>query len=664
MVLSDAPSDAPSVCVPDYMYDDLGNPCFTVDLLSGQQTCTISDSVFTILAVNDTHVSCEIRQEVSQRGLPQANVNWMAVYFNQYGSPACYKEDFIAFGDLLNFGGISTFQADCVCGMAQIDIFAFSGAFNVKLDKAVIPAICNDQCACIGRRCGWRYRVPCGTGLGPRQCPAQRRSLVEETNSNSEVASIEIENREAKESERGASLECSSVWAHERSSAWCLSHFRKGKEGWTNKLTLTTDPIGMDILADQVDCRDIGFPVGQLWMSYVDGRIIANFTMEPGFEIKNTHLFVSGRRRLPKVRVDKTRQEVYDPEYFPLSHSSVDEASDIYYIETDEFKVYVAAHATVCGDFKAREAEVTMVQAAYEASLRCIDQVEVANENYEDGVVDGWRNGVIQSDQAIVGLFLGKLAPGQPPVFKDFTIPEGTKEIVIQFTLYEFGIWNPQDTLYFKILNAKLLVKLKRTPLPSGAATGSFLMSMDSYAVSVPHQYIQVGRKLPIGFEVMWSTSTRASQLTKKSAGIDNVLVTAHGEICHSILDVPEAASGFAHSKLIAPTTSFADTSTRLQEKLAIVDDGYFCLSRDFPCSPGQGETGDGSDGGDEVLMAGVSQDLTLVQVCLYSSAKGYATYCIPEQDSDTLRFHSNGYCGPCAGGYKIGDDPMEPEIL
>jgi hypothetical protein len=652
------------VCVPQYSYDDDGLPCYTIDIMSPTQSCTISDSIFTLLTVNATDVECEIRQKISSRGYPADPVNWMAVYFQQYGSPACYKEDFVAFGDLLNFGAMSVFQADCVCGIAEIDVFAFSGAFSVIKDTAVIPSICNDHCSCVGRRCGWRYRVPCGTGFAPRECPAQRRSLEEDTDTGSGVASRDVMVGVAKGSDKSVafqSSECSSVWAYERGSAWCLSHFRKGKEGWTNKLTLTSDPIGMDILADQADCRDIGFPVGKLWMSYVNGQIIANFTMEPGFEIKDTHLFVSGRRRLPKVRVDFTRQEVYDPEYFPLSHSSIDEANDIYHIDTDEFKVYVAGHANVCGDFIARKAEVEAALASYEASLWCIDQVEVANENFEDGLVEGWLNGIIMNDLAIAGAFLGKLAMGLPPVFKDFTIPEGTKEIVIQFTLYEFGIWDPRDTLYFKIGNAKLPVKLKRTPLPSAAPIGSMLMSIDSYAVGVPHQYVQVGRKLQIGFEIIWSTLTKASQLIEKGAGIDNVLVTAHGEICHSIMDVPEAASGFAHSKLVSPSSSLdiegANTSkTGLPKKAAMDDDdGYFCLAKDFPCSPEPAEPDDDSDAdGDTIPSVLGSQEETLVQVCLYSSAKGYVTYCIPERDSDILRFHSNGYCGRCAGGYNI----------
>ena len=60
-------------------------------------------------------------------------------------------------------------------------------------------------------------------------------------------------------------------------------------------------------------------------------------------------------------------------------------------------------------------------------------------------------------------------------------------------------------------------------------------------------------------------------------------------------------------------------------------DDIPYCVSEDFPCE------GDGSN---------------MVFVCHYSARKGYQTFCIPESDSDILRFYPNDYCGPCEGGY------------
>jgi hypothetical protein len=60
-------------------------------------------------------------------------------------------------------------------------------------------------------------------------------------------------------------------------------------------------------------------------------------------------------------------------------------------------------------------------------------------------------------------------------------------------------------------------------------------------------------------------------------------------------------------------------------------EDIPYCVSEDFPCEV------EGSDA---------------VFVCHYSTSRGYQTFCIPETDSDILRFYPNDYCGPCEGGY------------
>lgn len=58
-------------------------------------------------------------------------------------------------------------------------------------------------------------------------------------------------------------------------------------------------------------------------------------------------------------------------------------------------------------------------------------------------------------------------------------------------------------------------------------------------------------------------------------------------------------------------------------------EDVPYCVHEDFPCQ------------GDEESM---------VFVCHYSTRAGYQTFCIPETDSDIMRFYSNDYCGPCEG--------------
>ena len=55
----------------------------------------------------------------------------------------------------------------------------------------------------------------------------------------------------------------------------------------------------------------------------------------------------------------------------------------------------------------------------------------------------------------------------------------------------------------------------------------------------------------------------------------------------------------------------------------------FYCLSRDYPCEEGK----------------------DFVHVCHYSARLGYQTFCIPEADSEVLRFYAKDYCGPCVGG-------------
>jgi len=56
----------------------------------------------------------------------------------------------------------------------------------------------------------------------------------------------------------------------------------------------------------------------------------------------------------------------------------------------------------------------------------------------------------------------------------------------------------------------------------------------------------------------------------------------------------------------------------------------HFCAVEDYPCGP----------------------DDDKVHVCHYSARDGYKTFCVPESDSDALRFYPKDYCGPCVGGY------------
>jgi len=68
-------------------------------------------------------------------------------------------------------------------------------------------------------------------------------------------------------------------------------------------------------------------------------------------------------------------------------------------------------------------------------------------------------------------------------------------------------------------------------------------------------------------------------------------------------------------------------------------DDMPYCVAEDFPCE---------------------GEEANMVYVCHYSVRKGYQTFCVPEADSDILRFYAHDYCGPCEGGQGVTWGEME----
>jgi hypothetical protein len=105
------------------------------------------------------------------------------------------------------------------------------------------------------------------------------------------------------------------------------------------------------------------------------------------------------------------------------------------------------------------------------------------------------------------------------------------------------------------------------------------------------------------------------------------------------------------HSNPVICTENFDTTARRLNavlsedEQLGFVSeemkraaepskdgDEPYCLHADYPCTDSDGE------------------EEGMVHVCHYSTRAGYQTFCIPEADSDIMRFYTNDYCGPCEG--------------
>ena len=87
----------------------------------------------------------------------------------------------------------------------------------------------------------------------------------------------------------------------------------------------------------------------------------------------------------------------------------------------------------------------------------------------------------------------------------------------------------------------------------------------------------------------------------------------------HDINSKAGTEQGFIHTEMRVPAIE--------SRKSEFDENKPYCLHQHFPCD------------GDEESM---------VHVCYYSSESGYQTLCIPEIDSDILRFNKNHHCGSC----------------
>lgn len=74
------------------------------------------------------------------------------------------------------------------------------------------------------------------------------------------------------------------------------------------------------------------------------------------------------------------------------------------------------------------------------------------------------------------------------------------------------------------------------------------------------------------------------------------------------------------------------DSAANVSNDGSAEDGSFYCSAIEFPCRDDEGEG--------------------MVHVCHYSARLGYQTFCIPEADSEVLRFYNKDYCGPCVGGF------------
>jgi len=247
------------------------------------------------------------------------------------------------------------------------------------------------------------------------------------------------------------------------------------------------------------------------------------------------------------------------------------------------------------------------------------DAVGCTHDHQEDfemaGMAESWENGV-ESNSDLYGNFLGRLGGlSENRVTKTFHIASECQKASIEFKLYSVN--QVEDaTAEFRIgvqgssmtVDMSSLGDLQSFGDPAVTQSGksadevTVLVQADDYGflinMKVPSSWWKFhGFEVPLSF-----TIETDKDLDEESYGIDDFKMTLE---CERRLD------------------------GELNDEDA-AEEGFYCSAKEFPC-------GDDQD---------------MVHVCHYSSRLGYQTYCVPEEDSDVIRFYGSDYCGPCVGGF------------
>ena len=241
-------------------------------------------------------------------------------------------------------------------------------------------------------------------------------------------------------------------------------------------------------------------------------------------------------------------------------------------------------------------------------------------EDFENGEALTWVNGIESTDYGFT-TFLGRLGKQNPEVSKTFVVPSIADKIVVDFDYYSIDGHSDGDQVFVevqgKLLDLDIYASstgtttvfyndIKVEIVERGSYNIGFSSELDekfTIKIEIPKGWYANG-ELEIGFRVDMKKS-----IYYNAGGIDNFAIEAS---CGAGRRAEEGKTPPGHE----PSSDAEDGS-------------FYCTSDDFPCEDG-----------------------SKTHVCHYSTRRGYQTFCIPEADSEILRFYSNDYCGPCVGGY------------
>lgn len=286
----------------------------------------------------------------------------------------------------------------------------------------------------------------------------------------------------------------------------------------------------------------------------------------------------------------------------------------------------------------------------------CDQAIVVGYENFESGSHGPWNSGIVSNDPALTW-FLGRMGKQNSHADRNYIVPPQASSVTVEFTLYEIDEWELGDK-FTVIINSRRIdlgqfyendlvenpfnfksgskagiiwLRYSITPAMKVAFNTNYADQAHKVEMRIPPSYFSNG-SLQVEMRV-----TMDDVIENESAGIDNLKVTAHG-LC-STSNTLNTGSAINQNNQDGPDRLLEGSQGK--SKLVLMnenkdqsdwsnDEGSpFCNSKDYPC------TGDNT-----------------VYICHYNPHIGYQTFCVPEDESDIVKFYANSYCGPCVGGF------------
>ena len=570
--------------------------------VSNVNECVIDPSLVTMVGTQKfatipiqilSQGTVEVKFSVMQSWLDHPACYVATDYLSTTNSLTCERADNVAPGE------IDTYTALCINGVAQVTIYVHSSDFDTTADDATVPGRCKPVGE--GQTVSYTFDVPCGVEEGSAACEPTPELTC--THFDSQIISSEdFEMAEHAQSWLFASTGLASSLDLGADSPEVSKTFEVPMD--SSEITLEFDFYENDEweIHDEVFIRinDVYLDL----ISFISEN--AEGTKTGAFGELAVSITAAGSNHKVQLTIP-----------------------DTWYLNsrlTLGFKVITSVAESVGFDN-------VVLSSACAAGLAVSDPVfcpadggdrEISFEDFENGEAETWAMG-LESVGSGFTTFLGRLGRENPEVSKDFSIPDGVGSVVLAFEFYNIDGVSPGDKAYVTIAGTSIDLGLFDS---SGSGTANYnditvtktesskrnlgflaseLDQKFQVEVTIPARWYTSGF-LEIGFKVNLQQGTDVT-----SAGIDNVRLTA---VCESAQrrDVEQAV--------------LAETPVAEPDMYA-EDGGSYCSTADFPCQ------GEGN-----------------VHVCHYDVKRGYQTFCLPESDSEVLRFYSNDYCGPCVGGY------------